>query len=950
MFHLNPAARKEIPQFRNQTGRTGPTGKNVERCRTEKHVFVYNLYYENSFWGGFEHHGEFTFHRADKDEGCGKRINDEFNNKDQEKPKQLRPLNAYNPIISYKSFLRESLNTGMRAFDLMDFYNKIEHNADIENAYDIHGMVQELLSYEDHFYRLNNEIDFLPFYEYMLSRVLTFGEKHMETGTKEEKKVLAWLYTAALSKVYGLRNNRQGYLIIDVANYLDVVKNSVENYKNIEKRQMINSHKNEYKEELDAKINEATEFIDKEVSPEFEIIYAKLDKVIEGLVEETIGKQNASLNELSKLEKDKKQLQKNLQLRMLVGVLKGVGQCVSFMGPIGKGAGAAIDTGTNIGGQFIVDPKQSKKNFVLPSGVKDTLEKAGEIFKDRKDKKIKALDKELEKIKKEMEKDPEAGTVIGGDTKKAIDNIRDALDKSKKDEGNEQLVDTLNERLTTLLKERQTEIEKLKEKPTKGYDRAIKVMKHAANVAELVSAGVDIYNQFQEDEAKIEEVAENIRETREEIHKYKQYELKIYNTLMPMILQASDEFKDIEKNLGGKSLVALDVQNWKVQSTLSDLKNDLVQFTKGFQAEEDVQRCVDKLSEAMTTLIDIYNRIQNYEEQEKLVVYIGDLHSTHFENIAISDPALKEEFNKLETMVTANVILAQYLRAVNGFKQTVFPFASTYLETLELPSGLIVDSSMSTLVSTAVSQLKTLKEKIKELNETVVNQNDPYIGTGHFNGDNKALEPFYAWKGSDYSQTIRDLFAGKKVHLRADITKGLHYNAIKFSRIGLQFRHKDADLQGNLTGVLDHFWVHMTHMGNSYYRCNNQFFISSNPMQKIKYSYENTKGEPSGTNAVYEKLRNGDIVLSPYTMWEVHLEKGKFDTLKAYEDLVDIELYGYGQFVKEGADICNNNLAKYYTVDETISEVDNVDDGALMEAPVGRFAYFNYDIVYSAWH
>lgn len=945
IFHLNPAATQEKPNISNYTGRTGPNGKNVEACRTENHIFVYNLYYENLFWGGFEHHGEFTFHRADLNPWC-KKSNNDFNDVEREKPKDLRPLDAYVPIISYKSFLRQNLNTGMRAFDLMDFYTKIEKNEDIQNYYDIHGLVQELQSYEDHFYQLNSDIDFLPFYEHLIERILAFSEKYSDKTTKEEKKVLAWLYTAATSKAYGLRNNRQGYLIIDIQNYLDVAMGSIEDFKNMGKQEMINKHKNKYKEELDAKVNEAMNFIDKDVSPEFDLIYKKLDKVIEGLVEETITKQNDTLKTLSQQEKNKKELQKNMQHRLLVGVLKGIGQCVSFLGPIGKGAGTAIDTATNIGGQFIVDPDTPQKNFVLPSGVKDTLEKAGEIFQARKDKKIKALDDELAEIKKQMEKDTEVSTVIGGDTKKALENIKEALDKAKSKDGDEELVDTLNERYTKLMKERQKELEGKKEKPMKGHDRAVKVMKHAANLAEIASTGLDIYNQFKEDEEKIEKVAQSIRETREELHQYKQYELKIYKTLMPMILQASDQFKDVEKNLGGKSHVALDIQSWRVQSTLSDLKHDLVKFTKGFQAEEDVQRCVEKLTEAMDTLIDIYDRIQNYEEQEKLVVYIGNLHSTHFESISISDSRLSAGFSKLELMVTSNVILAQYLRAINGFKQIVFPFASTYMETFDLPASLVVDSSMTSLVTSAANQLKTLKVKIKELNETVVNNNDAVIHTGDFNGNNKALEPFYVWKHEEYNQTIHELLSGKKVHLMADITKGLHYNAIKFSTIGIEFRHRDKQLQKNFTDELDHFYVHMTHMGNSFYRCKNRFFKSTSPSQQIEYSYEKKGDRPSGTNGVYDKLRDGNIILSPYTMWEVHLERGKFENLKQYLGSIDIELYGFGQYVKEGASICDENLSKYYSLDENVNEVDDVDDGALMEAPTGPMAYMNFDLAF----
>lgn len=75
--------------------------------------------------------------------------------------------------------------------------------------------------------------------------------------------------------------------------------------------------------------------------------------------------------------------------------------------------------------------------------------------------------------------------------------------------------------------------------------------------------------------------------------------------------------------------------------------------------------------------------------------------------------------------------------------------------------------------------------------------------------------------------------------------------------------------------------------------------------------------------------------MSPYTLWSIKLEKGDFNELKKYRDLIDIELYGYGQCVSRKVSICENNLEKYYWLDKSLSEVNLVDGKSLIETPHG---------------
>lgn len=341
-------------------------------------------------------------------------------------------------------------------------------------------------------------------------------------------------------------------------------------------------------------------------------------------------------------------------------------------------------------------------------------------------------------------------------------------------------------------------------------------------------------------------------------------------------------------------------------------------------------------------MIGLYDRIQGYQDQERLAVYIAALHSAAYEKIEISDEQLKAVITKLRITIQSNIILAQYLNAANNFKQAVFPFAPTYLDDYSLPSHLVLDNNLKDLVDTATQQIQTLSIKIKDLNASIVNKDDAIINTGYFNGDNEALDPFYVWKYNEFKQDISDLLSGKQVYLKADVTRSFKWNAVKFSEIGVEFKltnTSDRHLQNDLKAALNRFHINMTHLGNSYYRCNNQFYVSTSPSQVISFSYEKTGNEPTFKNAVYEKLKRGNFILSPFTLWSIQLERGDFKTLEKYRNSVDIELRGYGQCVNEGASICNRNLEKYYRWDKSLSEVNNIDVKSLIESPSGDANY-----------
>lgn len=945
---------EKFPKIESHEGKNGTNGTNVEPCIAKVVEALYGIV-------------DYTYtcvdinacipvgvvmqlartNLIDEDEKhCPRKPVTGFNEEGREYPPQKQPFRPYESIISYKTYIRENLNAeGLRNIDLDEFYEKIENNTDVQAVYSPHAFGRELQSLENHFYKLNNEIDFLPFYDSLVDRINNFSQTNNETTTVEDRKILAWLYTSAVSKAQGLKTNRYTSLVIDILTYFDSSIGTINRFNDANKIEIMNNTKNQYEGELNAKINEATNLISTEIQPEINNILGGFDTALDSLVDETIALENATEEHIHELEEARKKLQENMGLHLLTGIFKGIGQFMGFLGPLGEAAGAAIGTASSIGDQFIVDPNTPGSHFTLPPGVRDALDKAGKAVKETAKAKMDALDEEIKKFE-DFINQPE-GSVIRDITKTAIDDVKAALDEErKKDDPDKEKIDELNKKMVDLLKD---EKENLKGDNEEFVKKADKYLTGAKNALDVINTSVNIYNQYKADQAKIDEISKNIEQAKEQLLQLQAFEAQIYQMMWPMINAMKGDILNLENDLEGRSLVSLDVQKWKTQSMLRDMKNILVSMTAGFEAGTELQHVVDKLNDAITTLIGIYDRIQEYQEQKRMILYMEALASTPFQQIQIQDPEMKGLINSLEIVVDANIILAQYLNAVKNFKQSVFPFAETYLAQYMLPSSLNLNESIDELTKVVTTQISTLNDKIKELNSSI-NGNDKDIFTGYFSSGSNVMDPFYVWTVENNKAQINDLLSGKKVMMNADVTESSKYNAVKLNFVGLEFNLRndpDEASKIELKKTLNNFTIQMIHPGNSYYRCNNQFYLVGSTNQTLEFSYEKKAGTidvPTSSNGVYDKIRGGNMVLSPYTLWTIQLfTDGDFSILEKYRDQVDIELYGFGQYVRRDANICNSDLERYYDLDASLSEPNNVRHGVLVETPPNKSNYLQLD-------
>ncbi|RIB24821.1 hypothetical protein C2G38_2068936 [Gigaspora rosea] len=115
---------------------------------------------------------------------------------------------------------------------------------------------------------------------------------------------------------------------------------------------------------------------------------------------------------------------------------------------------------------------------------------------------------------------------------------------------------------------------------------------------------------------------------------------------------------------------------------------------------------------------------------------------------------------------------------------------------------------------------------------------------------------------------------------------------------------------------LNNFILSMCHLGDSYYKYNDKFYIIRNTKYNIICGFKkNNNGEPFPHNEIYTKIKNGELMLSPYTRWKLKLERynnnANFSKLNKYEKVVDLELVGLGKYIKNSNDL-SHKVEKYY--------------------------------------
>ncbi|KAG4079634.1 hypothetical protein HA402_010414 [Bradysia odoriphaga] len=527
-------------------------------------------------------------------------------------------------LIDFKGYIIGMADkTPLLRHSLEQFLRKINETRDLNKLYDTSTLLYEMINLESLFYGVYNRMNLAPYYNVLLNRVRKYADQQKNVTKQVDKLALGTIYSSCLSKLCSLQLEYK-------------TKREVNEIKDMDRRVAIKDFQKSYNQAITLKVNEANELIASKVTTGIDKSMRGMDDALETLVKETLKKLEDPETTVKELQEFQAQMETNVFIRGILNLLDLGGTIASFCGPIGAAVGTVVTGGKTIINSLVVDPDvPSGSAILLPDGVETTIKGLGNLVVSIRDRKIKELEAQITSAGKDIAGKPANEKEDLKDLDAKVKELQKKLDAEKGNsapEGDEQAIAAQTERIDALQNDFKETIKKkenkLKEEIAAGNKEKEKVLdgvKKIGNGVKLISASLETFNKFKDDQKKLDAISEALREADEAIMVLHGFERIIYATLFAMVRNMRDDMNEVLNSLSGKSQVALDVTKWEVQSALNGIKTTLDMATEGFDAQSELTSCFDQLSEALSLLIHIYDRLENCYDQQALGDYIANI-------------------------------------------------------------------------------------------------------------------------------------------------------------------------------------------------------------------------------------------------------------------------------------------------------------------------------------
>ncbi|XP_055853377.1 uncharacterized protein LOC129917079 [Episyrphus balteatus] len=862
--------------------------------------------------------------------------------------------NPYLAINAFKNFLRMNLFENIKESELRAFIENIDNDDYIRAQYNTLAFVKEYEGLESQFFQLRNKIDLVPFYNSLLHRIEKFAKSENNT---QQKKVLSYVYTAALTKVFTLKEKRQSKTVVNLPLYLSTIESNVKEIRENQQLEIVQNYRNDYENNLRSKIQEANDFIENKIEPEINSLLEESDSKIKAIIDEIEEKRNSTEKAIVALEKNRAEIRKLMLVRSVLLPLKLAASTLSFFGPVGAMVGVAVTSVSGIADGMLVNPSSGSAPVKIPTidpnlrlmyrvtevlnnkpklVAEKLLDVVEKLEKNREDLSISQRDKiqiseKIGQLKAQIEKvqNRKANSISDIEVReidlKRIQNEINDFTNSRKD-----IIEKEKKILDGLKPEEKNE-EKIKRELK--LERSIRRINNFQSVLNSVEIVFNIIQKLKNDEGMISKINSQISDYSSQLRDLDKLEGQVYDVVMPDLRQIEQTVNEIVASVNGSSGAKLDLTKWTVKKTLKDVKSLLQKFTHkmSFELQSDLMRYIEKIEEGFSILIDIYDRIDSYSDSVKQAEYMAHIVSAPMMSIKVTNTELSHALVNLKLLIQSNLLFEKYSIALQAFKQHYFPFAAQVWKKFQLPKSLQVND-VETLRSNIIERITDMKNHINEHKSTLSEYSKFTHNNNIFNSNTTGSSPFYVWKHDTINNELQRLLNGSEIFIKADISKGLNYNSIKFSDIGLNFKLINKSLQNSFNSVIENFALTMTSVGNNYYRCGERYyFISFDDDITISYTLQkdHTKNWVN-PNVVYNTIRESHTFLSPYGLWNIKLKSViksfSFNQLKIFaNESIDLELIGRGYYIEQDPDfnfnICDQYLDTFYSVDNMAKEL-----------------------------
>jgi hypothetical protein len=372
---------------------------------------------------------------------------------------------------------------------------------------------------------------------------------------------------------------------------------------------------------------------------------------MQALIDEIVEITTNLSEQKEEYKKMETKIQETFATKLLFDILSFAGTAFS-LATGGIGIIGAIIAGTSQIGKTLIpeDDPDSIKKVVLPPGAETEFTEVRlgieYLAKNKSSKLILKIDNVIKVLesKQNMKNSVEK-----------LKNLKDQIVGSENSlekllEFEEQIELEMKTALVVCNEKRRQKIEKEKPDDNKIWGEFVE------GTFEAINAGITDYISKND---KLAQIGAFIQKVDSQINQMVEYKRNVEKSLTPMMTNMVGHLNSAIKGVEGQSQVILDVTKWKVQDYLKEIKLEIMKFTEGFKVESDMVQLIDKLTNAMTTIIFIYDRIQSYQELQNQVNYMADLASAQFTDFKPSSDfaAISRE---LEIKIQWNLILQKH--------------------------------------------------------------------------------------------------------------------------------------------------------------------------------------------------------------------------------------------------------------------------------------------------
>ena len=740
--------------------------------------------------------------------------------------------------------------------------------------------------------------------------ILPSLKKRLEEYRKEfddmkDKIVLNYTIGAISSLILRHKSERESVLVVDLKGFLEVTKEHLRAWETITQQNIKEVYRKNYENNLKRKIEEAYAFVDglqNDIKIRNNDINQSLQKILREL---TAIKENKHKNDANLLEK-KKHLEDALFMKSFFGALTIFSSLLSFLGPKGVLIGTVLQAGVGIAEKIVNKEGKNKLSSIIDNS-KNITNSISSFLKEENKKKLEKLENDVKVL--EMIDNigrgsfrAESGSRPIVDLKlieKKIYNLADSIQKQElqlrfyenlKEDGN-QAIENFDKKLISA--------KQLLNKTKNRENNLIKYSQVSINTAKIA---LQVYEEVEGSKDEIELIRGQIEAN---AHSYKQineFEDKIIDFQTKNLRLFESDLNNIK--LDGKSLAAIDFLKYEVKERLDNFKNQIINLIGSFDGKNEIMNTISRIENALTSTIDIYTRIESYNEQTEFANYIA--HLTQKEVLIGIPSDYRSDINSLKRTIHANIIKERFQKALEAFEYWSFPFFCEHNDDLKINKIDEKTEDTNLMIKTYAEILTQLLEKVKTSENEITTAVDNHIQRFSFENE----YPFFEWSSHKHPFEIKQLLNGNKTTLYADI-KAAQYDAIKFCTLYILIEIKtNKSLNDQLTSILKNYFVELTHSGISNYKYKLKEFsinLNYNSAEKLLLRYKYGSSGSDDANASYQKLAYNKPVLSPYTFWEIklnpidkndHLEKISSIILTEKDEIV-VSLNGKGQYVTD---------------------------------------------------